>query len=85
MKYGLVAEDSERMEAIEVRESLIDEGVSRLKQFDMKVMDWTARGKESMGGAQMSKKKGTKKTAEEVLSMPHVTLKEVEDVMLGFM
>jgi tRNA uridine 5-carboxymethylaminomethyl modification enzyme len=85
MKYGLVADDGERMEAIEVRESLIDEGVSRLKQFDMKVMDWAARGKESMGGAQMSKKKGDKKTAEQVLSMPHVTLKDVEDVMLGYL
>eukprot|EP00545_Synedropsis_sp_CCMP1620_P007961 CAMPEP_0119018968 /NCGR_PEP_ID=MMETSP1176-20130426/20694_1 /TAXON_ID=265551 /ORGANISM="Synedropsis recta cf, Strain CCMP1620" /LENGTH=213 /DNA_ID=CAMNT_0006973085 /DNA_START=1 /DNA_END=642 /DNA_ORIENTATION=+ len=83
MKYGLVAEDGERMEALHVRESLIDEGVSRLKKFDLKVMDWASRGKDSMGGAQMSKKKGEKKTAEQVLGMPHVTLKDVEDVMLS--
>lgn len=82
MAYGLI-QDPERMEALEVRESLIDIGVSRLRNFDMKVTEWAQRGNESMGGAQMSKKPGDKKTAEQILGMPHVTLKEVEDVMLG--
>ena len=31
----------------------------------------------------MSKKSGAKKTAEEVLNMPHVTLKNVEDIMIA--
>mmetsp|Transcript_17268 Transcript_17268/g.24944 ORF Transcript_17268/g.24944 Transcript_17268/m.24944 type:complete len:158 (+) Transcript_17268:2-475(+) len=34
-----------------------------------------------MGGAQMGRKVGAKKTGEEVLGMPHVTLKDVEDIM----
>ena len=35
-----------------------------------------------MGGDRVDKKKGQKKTAEEVLKMPHVTLKGVENVMM---
>lgn len=83
-EYGLV-QDPERLEALEVRESLIDIGVSRLRNFDMKVTEWATRGNESMGGAQMAKKIGDKKSAEQILCMPHVTLQEVEDVMLSVM
>jgi tRNA uridine 5-carboxymethylaminomethyl modification enzyme len=82
MEYGLV-HDPERTEALEVRESLIDIGVARLRNFDMKVTEWAERGNASMGGTHMSKRVGDKKTAEQVLGMPHITLKDVEDVMLS--
>lgn len=82
---GLV-QDEERIDALQVRESLVEEGITRLQTFDMKVMEWAERGNaQTMGGKQMSKKQGEKKTAEQVLSMPHVTLKDVEDVMCGVM
>lgn len=80
--FGLV-QNEERMAALEAREFLIDERVDKLKNFELKVIEWAERGgKELMGGAKMSKKSGLKKSAEEVLCMPHVTLKDVEDVMI---
>jgi tRNA uridine 5-carboxymethylaminomethyl modification enzyme len=80
--YGLVR-DEERMAAVEAREYLIEGQIDQLKSFSLKVTDWAKRGDEDlMGGAQMSKKEGTKKTAEEVLYMPHVTLKSVENIMM---
>jgi tRNA uridine 5-carboxymethylaminomethyl modification enzyme len=80
---GLI-KDEERMAAVEAREYLIDDRIEKLRKFDLKVVDWAERGgKDLMGGAQMSKKNGVKKTAEEVLCMPHVTLKNVEDIMLA--
>jgi tRNA uridine 5-carboxymethylaminomethyl modification enzyme len=82
MTYGLI-KDPERMEALTIRESLIDIGVSRLRSFDLKVSEWVERGSENMGGAQVAKRVGEKKTAEQVLGMPHVTLQEVENVMLA--
>jgi tRNA uridine 5-carboxymethylaminomethyl modification enzyme len=83
MEAGLVI-DEERMAAVEVREYLIDDRIQKLKNFDLKVVDWAERGgKDLMGGSQMSKKTGVKKTAEEVLCMPHVTLKNVEDIMIA--
>eukprot|EP00980_Cylindrotheca_fusiformis_P021648 scaffold8505_cov130-Cylindrotheca_fusiformis.AAC.14 len=83
MEAGLVV-DEERMAAVEAREYLIDDRIQKLKDFDLKVVEWAERGgKDLMGGAQMSKKNGVKKTAEDVLCMPHVTLKAVEDIMLA--
>jgi len=81
MEFGLV-NDEERMAALEAREYMIGDQVEKLRNFELKVTEWAERGgKELMGGAQMSKKSGLKKTAEEVLYMPHVTLKDVEDVI----
>ena len=75
--------DPERIAAVEARECLVDDRIEKLQNFDMKVIDWAARGgNDLMGGAQSIKKKGQKKTAEEVLSMPHVTLKDVESIMI---
>lgn len=83
MEFGLV-HNEERMAALDVREVLIDDRIEKLRNFDLKVTEWSERGgKDLMGGAQMSKKPGQKKTAEEVLRMPHVTLKDVEDVMMA--
>lgn len=81
--FGLV-QDEERIAAVEARECLIDDRIEKLRSFDLKVLEWAERGgKDLMGGAQMSKKSGAKKTAEEVLNMPHVTLKNVEDIMIA--
>jgi tRNA uridine 5-carboxymethylaminomethyl modification enzyme len=83
MENGIV-QDGERMAALEAREYLIDDRIEKLRTFDMKVTEWASRGGTGlMGGAQMSKKTGDKKTAEEVLYMPHVTLKNVEDIMIA--
>ena len=72
------------MFALEEREKLVDERILKLQNFDLKVTEWAERGgQDLMGGAQMGKKTGTKKTAEEVLMMPHVTLKDVEDIMVA--
>ena len=81
MECGLV-QDEERMAALEAREFMIDDRIEKLRNFELKVVDWADRdGKDLMGGAQLGKKSGQKKTAEEVLQMPHVTLKDVEDIM----
>ena len=80
-EHGLVL-DEERLSALDARECLIDESIEKLRKFELKVTEWSERGSsELMGGAQMQKKLGQKKTAEEVLMMPHVTLKDIESVM----
>ena len=82
LEYGLVT-DEERVAALDAREYLIEDRIEKLRNFDMKVIDWSERGgNDLMGGARVSKKIGQKKTAEEVLSMPHVTLKDVEQIMV---
>lgn len=82
-EFGLV-QDPERLAALEAREYLIEDRIQKLQSFDLKVTEWAERGgKDLMGGSQMSKKTGNKKTAEEVLQMPHVTLQNVEDIMLA--
>jgi tRNA uridine 5-carboxymethylaminomethyl modification enzyme len=81
MEFGLV-QDEERMAALETREYMVDDRVGKLKNFELKVTEWAELGGKTMGGAQMSKKSGLKKTAEEVLNMPHVTLKDVETIMI---
>ncbi|CAB9508621.1 uridine 5-carboxymethylaminomethyl modification enzyme MnmG [Seminavis robusta] len=81
MNAGLV-HDEERIVAMEARESLIEDRVQKLRHFDMKVIDWANRGGAVFGGDQVERKKGQKKTAEEVLAMPHTTLDRVEDIMI---
>lgn len=82
-EFGLVRNE-ERIAAVEARECLIDDRVQKLRSFDMKVTEWAERGgNDLMGGSQMSKKSGKKKTAEDVLQMPHVTLQNVEDIMIA--
>jgi tRNA uridine 5-carboxymethylaminomethyl modification enzyme len=79
--FGLVL-DEERLAALESREYLIEDRIQRLRSFDLKVTEWAERGgSDLMGGAQMGRKTGSKKTAEEILQMPHVTLKDVENIM----
>ena len=83
MEYGLV-HDEERIAALDAREFLIEDRIDKLRLFDMKVTEWASRGgNDLMGGAQFLKKPGQKKTAEEILGMPHVTLKDVEDIILA--
>jgi tRNA uridine 5-carboxymethylaminomethyl modification enzyme len=81
VEYGLV-QDEQRMAALETREYLIDDRIDKLKTFDLKVVDWAGHDPK-MGGAQLDKKNGQKKTAEDVLQMPQVTLHDVENVMMA--
>ncbi|GAX13881.1 tRNA uridine 5-carboxymethylaminomethyl modification enzyme [Fistulifera solaris] len=80
--FGLVR-DEERISALDAREMLIGDRIEQLQKFDLKVTEWSARGgNDLMGGAQVSRKQGQKKTAEEILIMPHVTLNDVENIMM---
>mmetsp|Transcript_60079 Transcript_60079/g.147748 ORF Transcript_60079/g.147748 Transcript_60079/m.147748 type:complete len:252 (+) Transcript_60079:2184-2939(+) len=79
---GLVR-DEERMAAVAAREVLIDDRIKKLQNFDMKVVEWAERGgNDLMGGSRLDRKTGNKKTAEQVLQMPHVTLNDVEQIMI---
>jgi tRNA uridine 5-carboxymethylaminomethyl modification enzyme len=81
--FSLVV-DEERISALYAREDLLDNCLLRLKSFEMKVVDWAEKGgAHLMGGAQMVKRIGSKKTAADVLGMPLVTLKDVEDIMVA--
>lgn len=80
MDFGLV-QDEERIAALDTREILIDDRIEKFKNFDLKVVDWAERNPK-MGGSQLGKKSGMKKSAEEVMQMPHVTLQDVEDIMI---
>ena len=82
-EYGLVT-DPERLAALDARQALVSDGVERLRGFKLFVTDWAARGgSELMGGAAAHRpgREFQKKTAEEVLQMPNVSLKMVEDIM----
>jgi len=79
--YGLVT-DEERITSLAARETLIEDRIEDLRKFRLFVTDWADRGgKDLMGGDQMSKKSGQKKSGEEVLGMPHVTLSAVERII----
>jgi len=82
-EYGFLS-DEERLAALDARECLIEDRVQKLRDFKLFVTEWADKGgKDLMGGDAVHRKgrEGNKKTAEEVLGMPHVTLKGVEDVM----
>lgn len=82
IEYGLVR-DEERISALDAREFLIDDRIEQLQNFKLKVTEWSARGgNDLMGGAQVIRKQGQKKSAEEILIMPHVTLDDVETIMM---
>ena len=81
IQYGLV-QDEERKAALEAREYLIEDRVSVLKSFQLKTSEWAdLGGSENMGGSAKGLASGQRKTAEEVLQMPRVTLKDVEEIM----
>lgn len=83
VEYGVVT-DEERIASVEAREMLIEDRVKELGAFKLFVTEWDARdGSGLMGGDAMNRKgrEGQKKSAEEVLGMPHVTLESVERIM----
>jgi len=80
---GLVV-DEERIASMGAREMMVEERVKELRSFKLFVTDWATRGdNDLMGGDAMNRKgrQGHKKSAEEVLSMPHVTLDAVEKII----
>jgi len=81
-EYGLVT-DPERLAALDMRETLITDNVDRLRNFKLFITDWASRGGDNLSFAAADRpgSEGRKKSAEEVLGMPHVTLKDVEDIM----
>ena len=82
VNYGLV-QSPERIAALETRRMEVKRGVDALRDFTLFVREWYEDGGEKMGGkfSDNSKRSGTKKTAEEVLKMPHVSLDEVEAIV----
>jgi tRNA uridine 5-carboxymethylaminomethyl modification enzyme len=83
IEYGLV-NDEQRIASIEARETMIEDRVQELKNFKLFVTEWAERGGDVMGGDAMNRKgrEGHKKSAEEILGMPHVTLEDVEKVIV---
>jgi tRNA uridine 5-carboxymethylaminomethyl modification enzyme len=82
-EHGLVT-DPERLAALDMRETLITDNVERLRNFKLFVTDWAKRGgNDLMGGAAVDRpgREGHKKSAEEILGMPNVSLKDVEKIM----
>lgn len=83
VEYGIV-NDEERIASVEAREMMIEDRVKELGNFKLFVTEWDQRdGSGLMGGDAMNRKgrEGQKKSAEEVLGMPHVTLESVERIM----
>lgn len=82
-EHGLVT-DPERLAALDMRRALIADNVDRLRNFKLFVTDWAKRGgNDLMGGAAAHRpgRESHKKSAEEVLGMPNVSLKMVEQIM----
>ena len=85
--YGLVT-DPERLAALDLRRTLITDNVDRLRNFKLYVTDWGNRGGEELMGGVAAHRPGReshKKSAEEVLGMPNVSLRMVEDIMADVM
>ncbi|KAL3809469.1 hypothetical protein ACHAXA_007769 [Cyclostephanos tholiformis] len=82
-EHGLVT-DLERLTALDMRRTLIEDNVERLRNFKLFVTDWGSRGGNNLMGGIAAHRPGReshKKCAEEVLGMPNVSLKMVEDIM----
>merc|ERR1711966_190841 len=63
---------------------MITNSIDKLRKYRLFVTEWATKGGvEKMGGDAVFRKgrEGNMKTAEEVLQMPKVTLKDVEDIM----
>ena len=73
--FGLVLKE-DRIAALEARRMMVDDSVERLRSFKLFVSEWAEKDERMGGGTD-----GQKKSAEEILIMPHVTLKDVEDIM----
>ena len=85
--HGLVT-DPERLAALDMRRTLIEDNVDRLRNFKLYVTDWGKRGGDDLMGGVAAHRPGReshKKSAEEVLGMPNVSLKMVEDIMADVM
>ncbi|GMI12436.1 hypothetical protein TrVE_jg10377 [Triparma verrucosa] len=82
VEYGIVTDD-ERVEALEERKREVERGVEALEKFRLFVSEWSEKGGDKMGGTFSSSKKksSVKKSAHEVLRMPHVTLGDIENIM----
>merc|ERR1712070_1070318 len=83
MAFDLV-NDPDRILALEERENMITNSIDKLRKYRLFVTEWATKGGvEKMGGDAVFRKgrEGNMKTAEEVLQMPKVTLKDVEDIM----
>lgn len=86
-EHGLVT-DPERLAALDMRRALIEDNVDRLRNFKLYVTDWGNRGGDDLMGGVAAHRPGReshKKSAEEVLGMPNVSLKMVEDIMADVM
>ena len=82
-EYGLVNDDT-RTSALESREMLIERRIKDLREFKLFVREWAERGgNDIMGGDAIDRRgrEGAKKSAEEILGMPHVTLDAVEKII----
>jgi len=82
-EHGLVT-DPERLAALDMRQALIADNIDRLRNFKLFVTDWAERGGNDLMGGAAAHRKGReshKKSAEEVLGMPNVSLKMVESIM----
>jgi len=79
---GLIT-DVERILALETRQNIVQEKINELKQFKLFVSEWADTGSQAMKGdtAYSIKAKHQKKSAEQILQMPHVTLRDVEHVI----
>jgi tRNA uridine 5-carboxymethylaminomethyl modification enzyme len=72
---GLVSD--ERLQVLKQRESQLEGAMSTLKSFSLPRTEWALRSE----ALQMRQKDGKHKTADDVLSMPDVTLEEVIQII----
>jgi tRNA uridine 5-carboxymethylaminomethyl modification enzyme len=82
-QFGLV-NDYTRIAALESREMLIESRIKELREFKLFVREWADRGgNDIMGGDAIDRRgrEGVKKSAEDILAMPHVTLDAVEKII----